>query len=259
MPRQLRPYQRPYPPTRWRGLFRWIRRQPWETFKALGVLAVILAAATSFFVTYRTFSASTTAAKTAEAGLNTERFKDGVTELGSADENVQAGGIFTLARVAAESPSDADHANKIILFFVRGHLCDNPVAGPKARQSGPPKSVVAGLEVLPHSPDHRIDLTGLTCQAPHLSLKDDSAADLARVDLTDVNLAGSHLAGARLQGAILINACLSGADIDDADFEGADLTGTDLTSLKGLKPGQLAATHANAAHPPKLDPAKPSC
>lgn len=223
------------------------------------MLAAILAAATSLLVTYRTFSAGTTAARTAEAGLNTERFKDGVTELGSTDENVQAGGIFTLARVAAESPSDADHAHKIILFFVRSHLCDNPAAGPKARQSGPPKSVIAGLEVLPHSPDNRIDLSGLNCQAPRPLPNDDPAADLARVDLTDANLAGSHLAGARLQGASLVNACLSGSDIDDTDFEGADLTGTDLTKLKGFKPGQFAATHNSSGQPPKLDPAEPSC
>ncbi len=191
-------------------------------------------------------------ARTAEQGLVTERFKDGVEELGSPDENVQAGGIFTLARVKRDSPSDADNVNEVILFFVRGHLCDNPTHGLKGKPAlldGPPKSVVAGLQVLPRSSGHRIDLRGLSCQDAHIQPK-------REVDLTDVDLTGAFLSGARLEGANFTNARISGATIMGTDFDGANLSDTDLTGAKGFKQDQLAKVHWLPGHPPHVDPDK---
>src|SRR5438094_953319 len=71
-----------------------------------GVAGAFLAGLAGVIATTGTFYGSLRSARTADQGLVAERFKDGVAELGSPDENVQAGGIFTIAGIARSSHPD---------------------------------------------------------------------------------------------------------------------------------------------------------
>jgi hypothetical protein len=240
------------PPSSWLKLPGWVLSHPWETFKALGILGAIVIAITGFR------SANDTA-RSAQQGLATERFKNGVDELGTKDENVQAGGIYTLVRVAKDSPDDADTAYQVILSFVRGHLCANKLTK-KAVASGPPQSVTAGLQVL-RDAGRKVDLSHLSCES-------NPAIDLVGVNLTDAHLEQAHLSGVNFEGATLTGAHLAGAILIETNFThhtdltGADLTGADITkagfeNALGLTRDQLRRAHW-AKPPPTVDANKKS-
>lgn len=241
----VRPDPAGTPPTKRRKKF----------FKTLGIVTGVLAGLVSLTVTFDTWYVSWQSARTAEQGLVTERFKDGVDELGSRDENVQAGGMFTLARVARDSPRDANSAYEVILFFVRGHLCQNKV--PKSGAfSGPPQSVTAGLQVL-HEARRHIYLTRLKCDVYPADL---AGVDLRGADLESAELPGASLQGANLKGAHFNNAYLGttdfthGAILTDADFTGADISSAGFRGSIGLTRDQLRSAHWS--HLPRVGPGK---
>jgi hypothetical protein len=226
-----------------------------DFFKALGIVGVFLAGLAGLIGTSGTLLVSWQSARAAEQGLVTQRFKDGVDELGSNDGNVQAGGMFILARVARDSPRDAGTAYEVVLSFVRGHLCQNRV--PKlAAFSGPPQSVIAGLQVL-HEARHRIDLNRLKC-------------DVFPADLTGIDLSGAYLEYAELPGASLESANLEGAHLNNsyldttdfthhaavtgADFAGADISSAGFRGSVGLTRDQLRRAHWS--QPPRVDSGK---
>jgi hypothetical protein len=222
-------------------------------FKYLGIAGVFLAGLAGLIGTSGTLFVSWQSARAAEQGLVTERFKDGVDELGSSNENVQAGGMFILARVARDSPADAKTAYEVVLSFVRGHLCQNRV--PKlAAVSGPPQSVIAGLQVL-HQARYRIDLSHLKCDA--------FPADLTGIDLRGAHLEYAELPGASFESANLKGAHLNNSYLDTADFThravltGTDFNGADISSAGfrgsiGLTRDQLR--RAQWSRRPRVDP-----
>jgi uncharacterized protein YjbI with pentapeptide repeats len=224
---------------------------------ALVAIAALITTLITYIAGQDAFKSSVKTAKLAERGLVTERFKNGVDELGSSDDNVRSGGIYTLAQVANESssPADSKAAFRIISLFVRTNLCHNKTlpAGPLI---GPPPSVVTGLLVL-HENGQTIDLHGLRGCAD---------SDLAYVDLANANLTDAHLPGVTLEGATLTGANLTCASLDGANMTNrARLTNAVLTAAVisnagfedaiGLTADQLQAAYWNPhPHPtPKVN------
>jgi hypothetical protein len=246
----------PPPPGRLKGFVKKLFTK--DNLKALGIATGALVALATLTGTLATLYVARRSANTADQGLVTERFKDGVDELGSSDENVQAGGMFILARVARDSPPDAATAYEVILFFVRGHLCQNKVQ--KDAKPGPPQSVTAGLQILHHAKRY-INLTRLQCGTYPADL---SGADLSGVDLSYANLSGASLQRAKLNGARLNCATLlttdftHGANVGDVKFTGADISDAGFQGSTGLTRRQLRAAHWDDRHPPGVDPGKKS-
>jgi hypothetical protein len=187
-------------------------------------------------------------ARTSEQGLVTERFKEGVNELGAPGDYVQAGGIYTLVRVAKESSADtAAAAYTVIRSFVRDNLCRNKNSRASLKGKvdfvGPPQSVVSGLQALRDN-KQKVDLRHLRGCQGNLGV-DLVNVDLAYADLTDAHFSGATLEGAKLVGADLHCANLHGTNFDHgADFTGADLSGADISGdnfkrAKGLTKDQL--------------------
>jgi hypothetical protein len=179
---------------------------------------------------------------TAEGGLVTERFKNGVESLGARDATVQAGGIYTLERVAVDSPKDAETAYAVIMSFVHQHLCDTKFKT-NAPPSGPPRSVLAGLEVL-HRRDRPIELPGLNCESgTDKEGRAEPPPDLTGVNLSEANLESAHLPGAVLHGADLTDADLTGADLEYANFSQRGFTmGANFTRANLAGPISSAQT-----------------
>jgi hypothetical protein len=217
---------------------------------------------------------------TSREGQITERFSRAVEHLGSDKEDVQLGGIYTLERIAKDSPEDRRTVQAVLGGYVRTRA-RWVVGSPEVPQH--PTSTVdmqlpwlqyrvpvvqVALSVLGRRPRYRdeiplnlsrVDLRGAFLSHARLSNAMVRHTNLARArlvevqlenadledaDLRQVNLQHGRLAGANLRKAYLQGADLRGADLRRADLRGANLQGANLygASLNGA---QLENTHAD--------------
>jgi hypothetical protein len=197
-------------------------------------------------------------------GQITERFTRAIDQLGSSTTDVRLGGIFTLARIAKDSPADRPTVATVLAAFVRTHA-PWMVGAPDGPQH-PTATVDERLPWLQHrapdvataiwllgrrppSPDtpllylSRVDLRGAhlpNAQLPSVTLRHANLAralmlgihlersDLENTDLRHTDLRAAHLTSARLYRAHLQDADLGGADLRRADLRGANLHGANL-------------------------------
>ncbi|HKO29197.1 MAG TPA: pentapeptide repeat-containing protein, partial [Solirubrobacteraceae bacterium] len=152
-----------------------------------------------------------------------ERFMRAVDQLGHAALDVRLGGIYSLERLAQESPEHHPQIIEILAAYVREHAPwptrgtgragNGARPGPGAGHGGetrsrPPTDVQAALTVLGRR-----------------QLKQDTDAPLF---LSYSGLAGATLTGAHLERALLSGSSLDGADLFKAHLNAADLEGTSL-------------------------------
>jgi hypothetical protein len=200
-------------------------------------------------------------------GQITERFSRAIEQLGSGKEDVQLGGIYTLERVARDSPGDRRTVQSVLGAYVRIHaqwLVGSP-GGPQhptptldrqlpwlLNRAPDVQAAVGVLGRRPRSPDEpqlklnlsRVDLRGAflhdarlsdaqfrhsNLARAHLPGAQLQNADLEDVDLREAKLQHARLTGAKLHGAHLQGADLRGADLRGANLQAADLAGANLT------------------------------
>jgi hypothetical protein len=212
---------------------------------------------------------------TSREGQITERFSCAVEHLGSDKEDVQLGGIYTLERIAKDSPEDRRTVQAVLGGYVRTHA-RWVVGSPEVPEHPTPTVdmqlpwlqyrapvVQAALAVLGRRSRYRdemalnlsrVDLRGAFLNHARLSNAMVRHANLARArlvevqlenaDLEDVDLRQANLQRARLTGANLRQAYLQDADLRGADLRRADLRGANLhdASLNGA---QLENAHAD--------------
>lgn len=190
----------------------------------------------------------------AEQGQVTERFNRAVSQLGDPALDVRLGGVYSLERLARDSPGDQPAIVEIISAYIRDHL---PPAGPACPQIIPGvsrplltsdvQSAIVVLARRSRSADQgaTADLTRVCAPIgnPPLGGTDFTGFSFAVADLNGAFLKGKDFSGDTLPGTKLSNAHLastlwfdadlertdfSGADLSAARFEGADLTGAVL-------------------------------
>ena len=187
------------------------------------------------FFTARTFALN-------REGQITERFSKAVEHLGSDQLSIRLGGIHALARIANDSPKDAQPIMEILCAFVR-----NGLAG-RTGVSKLPLDVSAALALI---------TTGEKGYSLDLSEVDLSGAKLQNSVLDSVNFEGSNLEGTHLEraslrgcrfrGANLMNSYLRYADLEGADLVGANLTQATLRNANLRSTNLLAATLSGAS------------
>ena len=208
---------------------------------AFGVLATIFAGV-GLFLTYQNSQA--------ERQLNTERlvtdrFAKAFEQLGSQDIHVRLGAIYSLERIAKDSPKDHWTVMEVLSAYVRNKspLPQNwAKTVPKQRKPLPNATtdvqsaltVLRRREVKNDPVDSRLDLSGSNLNGADLSRAYLDSADFRRSSLTGTNFSGailnfanfggSTLRSARLDGAKLRTADLRDADLRDAEFFEADLS-----------------------------------
>jgi Pentapeptide repeats (8 copies) len=197
-------------------------------------------------------------------GQITERFSRAVDQLGNDKQDVRLGGLYTLERIAADSPADRRTVQAVLGAYVRTHA---PwlVGSPKGPEHPTPTvdrqlpwlqhratDVQAAMAVLGRRPTSRnelqlylsrVDLRGAflydarlsnallrhtnlaRAQMPGAQLE---RADLEDTDLRQANLQRARLTGANLHHAYLQDADLRGADLSRADLHGANFQGAQL-------------------------------
>jgi uncharacterized protein YjbI with pentapeptide repeats len=205
-----------------------------------------------------------------------ERFMRAVDQLGHPALDVRLGGIYSLERLARESPEHHPQIIEILAAYVREHAPwpsrGTGRAGNGARpgagtaggaghgseaRSRPPTDVQAALTVLGRRALEQDSdaplflsysgLAGATLTGAHLERALLSGSSLDGADLFKAHLNAADLEGASLRGAGLLLANLNDTVLWGANLEGARLYGANLegAALKGANLKEAGLTGAN--------------
>ena len=182
----------------------------------LGVFGLLV-----LFFTWRRVKAGDKAVLVAEQGHITDRYTKAIEQLGKMENGVpnievRLGGIYSLERIARDSPRDEPTIIEVLSAYVRRNAATSESARPRTDI----QAILAVLgrrsrrghsEDLPKGPD----LTG---------------SALNGADLEDANLEGAILSQASLKLAVLVGANLRSATLHKADLESAVLIRANLAS-----------------------------
>lgn len=216
-----------------------------------GVLATIFAGV-GLYLTYSTGQAQLEAAQQ-ERQLNserlvTDRFAKAVEQLGNGTIDVRIGAIYSLERIAKDSPKDHWTIMEVLVAFVRNKspLPKDWKPDSKQQLTDVTTDVQSVLTVMGRR-DVRHDQGG---ESLNLEITNLSGADLIRSKLSGANLVGAILDGAHLFSADLSGADLSGAFLFRADLRSAHLSSADLfvADLSGADLSNANLSFAELSH-----------
>jgi hypothetical protein len=175
------------------------------------------------YFTYRQLQTARDQLQIAQEGQITERFSRAIEQLGSDKEDVQLGGIYTLERIANDSPKDRRTTQAVLGAYVRNHA----------------RWLVGSPEVPQHPPPTvDMQLPWLQQRAPAVNTavvvlgRRPESQDELQLILSRVDLRGAYLPGARLSNTLLRHSNLARAQLPQAQLEGADLEDADLGQAK---------------------------
>ena len=231
-----------------------IQKHLFETVKAFGSLAFVVTA----YYAWRNLKVAEQNRELAEDKQVSERFSKAVEMLGSNDKfEVQMGGIYSLERIARDSPRDYWTVVEVLAAFIRSNSPikdgeEQPVVNPSIQIA---LSTLSNLIPLRQPEQEQLDLVlahinlrGAKIYSAQLSkvylsgsiLQDAylNYADLSGARLFEANLDGANLAGAKFIKADLTKASLNKADIYKADFSQA--SGLDEEQIKEANSWQYA-------------------
>lgn len=207
----------------------------------------------------------------------TERFMRAVDQIGHPALDVRLGGIYSLERLARESPEHHGPIIEILAAFVREHAPWPPRESLGSGRRRPSTDVQAAVTILgrriveqdtgaPISLSYTAlpgaTLTGAHLERALLSGANLEGADLFKADLSSADLEGANLRnaglllaslndtvlwGANLEGARLYGASLEGAALKGANLKGAGLTGANLKDA-GLHSADLSGADLTGAN-----------
>lgn len=168
-----------------------------------------------------------------------ERFSKAVEQLGSDQIQVRLGGIYSLERLAKDSPHDHWTVMEVLTAFIRETSSVNRDAHLTEEQRSPVTTdVQAALTVI-----GRRNTT--------------SESGNQKLDLSKINLRRADIEEADLEEADLSEANLNGANLFRADLSGSILLATDLRDTRNLTQEQLEGEAApllcNTALPEGMD------
>jgi uncharacterized protein YjbI with pentapeptide repeats len=191
--------------------------------------------------------------------LITERFSKAVEQIGNTKEEVVIGGIYSLERIAKDSPKDQWTIMEVLTSYIRKN---SPIPSnieqlePEERQKALEKlpsvsiPVQAALTVIGRRKvenDQAGDNLAETTDPNKIKFLDLSGTNLRKAYLNGANLNRANLIGANLIGANLIGANLRLADLEGANLNGADLKGANLNGAY-LYGAYLNGAYLNGAY-----------
>jgi uncharacterized protein YjbI with pentapeptide repeats len=218
----------------------------------LGLFATVFAGL-GFFVNYQQ----------GKERLVTDRFAQAVAQIGDRNnETVRIGGIYSLERIANDSPRDYWTIMEILTSYIRNHssLTDSTTQGKATKINLVGVDIQAILTIIRRrnlqlekqqgqkmigmlmrwlnieqnsSLQFQFDLSHTNLKGANLYRANLVGADLSRTNLESANLKGANLEGANLamsnlRAANLIEANLSRANLEKINLEGTNLEGSDL-------------------------------
>ena len=227
---------------------------------ALGLIATLLAGI-GLIVNYFNSQAEM---QLTQQRLITERFSKAVEQIGSGKEEVVIGGIYSLERIAKDSPKDQWTIMEVLTSYIPKNppIPSNiqqlkPAAREKALEKPPSVSipVQAALTVIGRRKvenDQAGDNLAETTDFNKIKILDLSRTNLREANLNGANLNGAQLYRANLYGAYLYRAYLYRANLYRANLKGANLKGANLNGanliLANLKGANLYGAYLKGAN-----------
>jgi uncharacterized protein YjbI with pentapeptide repeats len=222
---------------------------------ALGLIATLFAGI-GLFVNYLNSQAEI---QLTQQRLITERFSKAVEQIGNTKEEVVIGGIYSLERIAKDSPKDQWTIMEVLTSYIRKN---SPIPSniqqlePEERQKALEKlpsvsiPVQAALTVIGRRKvenDQAGDNLAETTNPNKIKILDLSRTNLRGAKLNGADLKGANLDGANLNGAKLWVAYLNGANLNGANLNGANLNGANLNGAN-LNEAYLNEAYLNEAN-----------
>ena len=180
----------------------------------------------------------------------TERFSVAVEQLGHEQTAVRIGGIYSLERIAQDSPRDYWTVMEILAAFIRDQLnfqaWDELPEKPKASKDITPAIIVLGTRQPPESPIYlqrcdfrkcsfmQDDFRGAQFHKSHFGQANFFGANLMRANFYHSDLSEANLKQANLSETNLTQAKLINADVTNCCFRDTDLSNANLSNAKGL-------------------------
>jgi uncharacterized protein YjbI with pentapeptide repeats len=241
----------------------------------IALLVLVLGALAAAVATYLVRSAARERRREVRERRLIERFMRAVDQIGHRALDVRLGGMYSLERLARESPEHHGPITEILAAFVREHAPWPARSGESRRR--PPTDVQAAVTILGrrivaqdtgasislmHTALAGATLTGAHFERALLSGANLEGADLFKANLNAADLEGANLRnaglllanlndtvlwGANLEGARLYGANLEGAALKSANLKGAGLTGANLKDA-GLHSADLSGADLTGAN-----------
>ena len=195
---------------------------------AAGLLAVVIAGLQFLYTYNKDIEAQKLAQETqkfARQILIADRITKAIEQIGKKDqEEVVIEGIYSLERIAKDSPEDQWRILEVLTRFVR-------------KNSPLPADILEQLEPVNNQVQAALTVIG----------RRNPDQDNTQIDLSDINLSSANLSGANLSGANFETANLSGANFSSANFETAKLSSANLrnANLSGANFSSAKLNNAN--------------
>jgi uncharacterized protein YjbI with pentapeptide repeats len=191
----------------------------------------------------------------AESRLISERFSKAIEQLGSESIHIRLGGIYSLEKIATESPDDHWTVMEVLTAFIR----EESSAEERRDENGKimiciteaATDVKAAFTVIGRREVHErsgqsTDKGTFNLNVTNLNGVELSKANLSRVKLRSVSLRSANLDGANLEKADLSLADLSKTNLGEANLLFADLSSTNLEYATLYKTCLVAAEMGGA-------------
>ena len=167
----------------------------------------------------------------AQERLITDRFAKAVEQIGSGEEEVVIGGIYSLERITKDSPKDQWTIMEVLTALVRENSSIPPEIQQIPTLGEPFEEKLKALEKLnPVDIPIKAALTviGRRDRDRDYTSDEDPEQNTKKLDLSNSNLNSAYLHSADLHSANLINATLRRVNLDSTDLRSANLINADL-------------------------------
>ena len=174
-----------------------------------------------------------------------EQFKNAIDQLGSENNAIALGGIYTLHRIAKEDESYRENVFNILCSFVREVTTTDDYKEKYNDKPSEPIQTILNILCINKKDfkiykEYKINFSGVNLAKANLI-----RANLIDADLIHADLRGVHFGDANLTNAFLPFANITNTYLRDADLTGVDLQNANLISVS-LKNADL--TNANLSN-----------
>lgn len=192
-----------------------------DIFKTIATFTVLIGI-------YQTSQNSFLERKITESKLTTDRIAKAVEQIGSNNQATVIGGIYSLEKIAQNSPEDHWQIMEILTAFVREN---SPIPSEIMQITDREERLKAlnQLEKVSVSVQTALTVIGRRDVEQDYTSEEDAYTDIKRLDLTQANLAGAKLIDGNYKNVDLIYSNLHKALISGGDFGGAFFMSTNLS------------------------------
>ena len=179
--------------------------------------------------------------------LITDRFTKAVAQIGNDKEEVVIGGIYSLERIAKDSPKDQWTIMEVLTAFVRKNSPILPESQEIQERSEEKLKASEKLDPINIQIQAALTVIGRRDIKRDYASDEDLDQNIKRLDLTNSNLSSANLFSANLSIANLRDANLNSVNLNSADLRGADLNNANLFSAD-LRDANLNSANLNSAN-----------